>query len=65
MHVIASDGRVYTGFYGYRVMAWHLPLAWLLLPLLFAPGVPAVGRRVYALVARRRHASGCPLPPPG
>jgi predicted DCC family thiol-disulfide oxidoreductase YuxK len=65
MHVVTPSGRVSTGFYGYRAMAWHLPLGWLLLPLLFAPGVPAVGQRVYALIARRRYASGCPLPPPG
>lgn len=64
MHVVRADGRVYTGFHGYRAMAWHLPLGWLLIPLLFVPGVPAVGERVYALVARRRHAAGCPLPPP-
>jgi predicted DCC family thiol-disulfide oxidoreductase YuxK len=63
MHVVTPGGRVYSGFYGYRAMAWHIPLGWLLLPLLFAPGVPAVGERVYDLVARRRHAAGCPLPP--
>jgi len=68
MHVITEDGRVYTGFYGYRALTWHLPLGWLFLPLLYLPGVPAAGTRVYALVARRRHASGCPISevtPPG
>jgi predicted DCC family thiol-disulfide oxidoreductase YuxK len=64
MHVVRVDGRVYTGFYGYRALAWQLPLGWLVLPLLFAPGLPAAGEKVYDLVARRRHVSGCPLPPP-
>lgn len=62
MHVITDQGRIYTGFYGYRALAWHLPLGWLLLPILYTPGVPFVGVRIYSLVARRRHATGCPLP---
>jgi predicted DCC family thiol-disulfide oxidoreductase YuxK len=62
MHVITEQGRVHVGFYGYRALAWHLPLGWLLLPVLYTPGVPAIGQRVYSFVARRRHRTGCALP---
>lgn len=62
MHVTTDRGRVHVGFYGYRALAWHLPLGWLFLPLLYTPGVPAIGQRVYSFVARRRHGTGCALP---
>ncbi|HET6959828.1 MAG TPA: DCC1-like thiol-disulfide oxidoreductase family protein [Vicinamibacterales bacterium] len=50
---------VETGFDAYRSMAWVVPLAWPLLPLLYMPGVPAVGRRVYRFVASHRSADTC------
>jgi predicted DCC family thiol-disulfide oxidoreductase YuxK len=62
MHVVTRDGRVETGFDAYRAIAWSLPLLWPVAPLLDVPGVPAVGRRVYASVAARRHRTGCPVP---
>jgi predicted DCC family thiol-disulfide oxidoreductase YuxK len=62
MHVVTDRGRVHVGFHGYRALAWHLPLGWLFLPILYTPGVPALGRRVYSYVARRRHSTGCALP---
>jgi predicted DCC family thiol-disulfide oxidoreductase YuxK len=61
MHVL--DGtRVFTGFRGYRTLAWHLPLWWPVVPFLYLPGVPFVGERVYDHVAARRHLNGCPVP---
>ncbi len=62
MHVVTDRGRVETGFDAYRAIAWSLPLAWPIAPLLWVPGVPWLGRRVYATVAARRHRSGCPVP---
>lgn len=62
MHVVTPGGRVRTGFHAYRAIAWGIPAAWPLLPLLYVPGVPAAGRRVYAAVAARRHRGGCELP---
>ncbi len=54
MHVIAPDGRITTGFDGFRTIAWVLtPLA-PLAPFLHVPGVPFVGRRVYRYVATHR-----------
>ena len=61
MHVMLG-GRAHTGFHGYQALAWELPLGWPLLPVLYAPGIPGIGTRVYRCVARRRHATGCPVP---
>jgi predicted DCC family thiol-disulfide oxidoreductase YuxK len=54
------DGTWYGGFDAYRVAAKHMPAFWLVLPLLFIPPIPAIGRRVYARIAGRRY---CILPP--
>ena len=62
MHVVTASGRVETGFDAYRAISWSLPLLWPIAPLLYVPLVPAVGRRVYAAVARGRHRGGCPVP---
>lgn len=62
MRVVRSDGKVYDGFEGYRALAWALPLWWPLLPLMYAPGVPAIGRAIYGRVAVGRYQTGCPVP---
>jgi predicted DCC family thiol-disulfide oxidoreductase YuxK len=59
MHAIHTSGRVTTGFDAYRTIARAVPLGWLLLPLMYVPGVPAVGRAAYQRIANRRHRSGC------
>jgi predicted DCC family thiol-disulfide oxidoreductase YuxK len=56
----AHDGKWFGGFDAYRVIAKHMPAFWLILPLLFIPPVPAIGRRLYARIAGRRY---CILPP--
>ena len=54
MHVIAPDGRITTGFDGFRTIAWVLtPLA-PPAPFLHVPGVPFVGPRVYRYGATHR-----------
>ena len=53
MYVI-SQGQVYGGFYAYRTMALALPALWPFVPLLFLPGISALGSAVYGYVARRR-----------
>jgi predicted DCC family thiol-disulfide oxidoreductase YuxK len=65
MHVIVRGGTVLRGFDAYRSMAWVLPAAWTLLPILYLPGVPTAGRRVYNAVASRRMRRTCPMPVPG
>jgi predicted DCC family thiol-disulfide oxidoreductase YuxK len=62
MHVVTASGRVRTGFDAYRAISWSIPLFWPIAPLLYVPGVPFAGRRVYARVARNRYRSGCPVP---
>ena len=54
MKVQSPDGRLHEGFYGVRML---LGRTWLgfLKPLLFIPGVPWLGRRVYGWVARNRY----------
>src|SRR5262249_11165179 len=44
MHLLTPDGRkVYRGFAAFRWIAWQLPLFWLVLPLLYLPGIPQLG----------------------
>jgi len=62
MHVVTASGEVKTGFDAYRAISWSIPLFWPIAPLLYVPGVPLAGRRVYARVARNRHRAGCPVP---
>lgn len=64
MHVVTRKGEIFRGFDAYRSMAWVLPLGWVFLPLLYLPGVPFVGRRVYRTVASRRRTTTCALPAP-
>jgi len=56
----AVDGsRVYRGFDAFRRALRETPtLAWLV-PLLYVPGVPQIGRRAYDAIARNRHNFGC------
>jgi predicted DCC family thiol-disulfide oxidoreductase YuxK len=56
MHLVTPDRRrVYVGFAAVRWLAWRLPavapFAW----LLYLPGVPWLGRRLYEWVARNRY----------
>lgn len=64
IHVVTASGDVRTGFDAYRAIAWSIPLFWPVAPLLYVPGVPFAGRKVYARVARNRHRDGCPVPTP-
>ena len=55
MHVVTPDGRgLYHGFTALRWLAWRLPLLWPVAPLLYLPGVPRLGQRLYLWVARNR-----------
>jgi predicted DCC family thiol-disulfide oxidoreductase YuxK len=55
MHLVTPDGKVvYTGFDAFRWAAARVPLLWGVWPVLFAPGVPWLGRRAYRWVARNR-----------
>lgn len=62
MRAVRSDGKTYEGFAAYRALAWAIPLWWPLLPLVYLPGVPLVGREIYARIAAGRYVDGCPVP---
>ena len=56
MHVLTPDRqRVYHGFGAFRWIARQMPLTWALVPLLYVPGVPALGQRLYLWVAKNRY----------
>ena len=70
MHLVTPDrGHVYTGFAAFRWIAARLPLLWLVTPVLYLPGVPWLGRRLYHWVARHRfrlvpcRTGQCAVPP--
>jgi len=55
MHLVTSDRKtVYHGFGAFRWLAWRLPLLCAFAPLLYLPGVPKWGQRLYLWVARHR-----------
>lgn len=55
MHLLTPDRKHSpAGFAAFRWMAWRLPLTLPIAPLLYLPGVPWVGNRVYRWVARNR-----------
>jgi predicted DCC family thiol-disulfide oxidoreductase YuxK len=64
MHVIDPRGRTTAGFDAFRTIARVVPPFWPILPFLYVPGIPPIGRRVYAYVARHR-STQCVLPAPG
>jgi predicted DCC family thiol-disulfide oxidoreductase YuxK len=56
MHLVPRAGQsIYRGFKAFRWMAWRLPLCWPIAPLLYIPGVPWLGNKVYLWVARNRY----------
>ena len=59
MYVVDDRGGRTTGFDAYRLLGRIVPLGWALLPLLYVPGVPLVGRKIYQAVADRRFRNGC------
>lgn len=55
IHVLDSAGAVFAGFAGTRRMLKELPLGFPFWLLLQAPGMDALGQRVYRFIARRRY----------
>ena len=63
IHIVDGGGQARTGFDAYRSLAWVLPIAWIAVPFLYIPGIPATGQRVYRYVADHRSRDGCEHPP--
>ena len=55
------DGAAYAGFDAFRTALWSSPILALLAWSWYVPPVPAVGRRLYAWIARNRHSLGCSI----
>ena len=53
MHVI-SHGQVYQGFFGCRKIAFVIPLFWLIVPVLYLPGISKFGVIFYDYLASQR-----------
>jgi predicted DCC family thiol-disulfide oxidoreductase YuxK len=62
MHVVSPRGNVTAGFDAVRELLWQIPAFWLLAPLMYLPGVPSVGPRVYRFVAENR-TTACRIEP--
>jgi predicted DCC family thiol-disulfide oxidoreductase YuxK len=55
MHVLAADRK--SALSGYRAVRWicgRVPVLWPLYPLMFVPGMPKLGQRIYLWIARNR-----------
>ncbi|WP_020468734.1 thiol-disulfide oxidoreductase DCC family protein [Zavarzinella formosa] len=70
MHLLTPDRqRAYSGFRAVRWIFGRLPLGWLALPLMYVPGIPQLGQKIYLWIARRRfqivpcHNGICTIPP--
>lgn len=70
MHLVTPRrDAVYRGFDAFRWLAWRFPLLVAFAPVLYFPGVPALGNRIYRWIAANRfrlapcHEGVCSLPP--
>jgi predicted DCC family thiol-disulfide oxidoreductase YuxK len=55
MHLLTPNRKkAHAGFKAFRWIAGRLPLLWMLWPLMFLPGVPWIGQKVYLKVAKNR-----------
>lgn len=54
LHLIEKSGKIYTGFYACRKIGTLLPLLLPFTLLLYIPGVPYFGEKIYAYIARER-----------
>ena len=58
----AGNGRLYKGFHAFRMLALRLPPLLPLAPMLWLPGMGALGRVAYGWIAQNRYRfSRCPV----
>ncbi len=56
MHVVTPDrNRAPAGFRAFRWMSWRMPLTLPIAPLLYIPGVPWLGNKLYLWLAKNRY----------
>ncbi len=56
---VTQDGEVFKGFYAFRRSFWKIPYLWIFAVILYVPGLPYVGTRLYNWIARNRKTFGC------
>jgi predicted DCC family thiol-disulfide oxidoreductase YuxK len=54
MHIALPNNSFKKGFYAFREITKTLPVLWVLWPILYVPGVPFIGEKVYAYIASKR-----------
>lgn len=54
MHIRFPHKKTFKGFYAVRVLTWHLPVFWIIAPMMYLPGVSFIGNKIYRRVARNR-----------
>ena len=54
MHIRLPNGKIFTGFDAFKMLAKHLPALWISIPFLSLPFIGTIGRRIYARIAKRR-----------
>lgn len=60
-----ADGRVLVGFPAMRRAMSRTPLGFPLAAVLYVPGLSAIGRAVYGVIARNRGREACSIHPDG
>ena len=55
MHVVDTDGSVYSGAEAIRIISIRVPYFWWSIPYLYLPGSLPFWRKIYAAVAERRY----------
>lgn len=53
MYLIDQDSTIYKGFFAYRSLAKVMPVFWIILPLLYIPGISQIGELAYRWANRR------------
>jgi len=54
MHIRYANGKTLQGFDAFRALSCSLPPFCPFVPFLYIPGIPQIGRRIYAKIAQRR-----------
>lgn len=55
IHLIEPDGTLYGGFKVFRRLCLTMPALYLLIPVLYCPGMGVIGPFVYRLIAKKRY----------
>lgn len=64
MYLVINDKEVYSGYFVFRHICWHMPMMFPLIPIIFFPGMGVIGPIVYGFIAKNRKCIGnCHITP--